>query len=66
MGTMVWVTMLSKNICQLDCIFGQGLMKENFYTGRGKSILQGEFIGSRWITQILRHSNKVGEFTAGT
>ena len=48
-----------KTSCHLDCIFVQGLMKGNFYTGRGKSFLQCEFIGSRWTTQILRHSMKL-------
>ena len=40
-------------------------MKGNFYTGKGKSFLQCEFIGSRY-TQMLRHSNEAGVFTAGT
>ena len=48
-----------KTSCYLDCIFVQGLMKGNFHTGRGKSFLQCEFIGSRWTTQILRHSMKL-------
>ena len=38
-------------------------MKGNFHTGREKSSLQCEFIGSRWITQIVRHSNEVGDST---
>ena len=41
-------------------------MKGNFHTDRGKFFVQCEFIGSRWITHILRHSNEAGEFTAGT
>ena len=41
-------------------------MKGNFYTGREKSFLQSEFIGSRWITQIVRHSDEAGDSTAET
>ena len=48
---------------QFDCIFVQGLM---FHTGRGKFFMQSEFIGSRWITQIARHSNEADDSTAGT
>ena len=33
-----------------DCIFVQSLGNGNFCTGWGKSFLQCEFIGSRWIT----------------
>ena len=66
MRTIVWWAYFQKISCQLDRIFVQGLMKEDFYTGRGKSFLQCEFIGFRWITQILRHINEDGEFTAGT
>ena len=51
---------------QFNCIFVQGLMKRNFHTGMGKSFLQCEFIGSKWIIQILRHSDEAGGFTAGT
>ena len=41
-------------------------MKGNFHTGRGKSFKECECIRSRWITQILRHSNEADEFIAGT
>ena len=51
---------------QLDCISMQGLTKGHFHTGTGKNFLQCEFIGSRWITQIIRHSNEAGDSTAGT
>ena len=41
-------------------------MKGNFHSVREKSFLQCEFIGSRWIKQIVRHSNQAGDFTTGT
>ena len=59
MRTIVWVAMLSKN----NCIFVQGLI---FHTVREKSFMPNEFIGSRWITQIVRYSNEVVDSTAGT
>ena len=67
MRTIVWVVMLSKTSAQFDCIFVQGhMLKGNFHTVREKSFLQWEFISSRWITQIVRHSNETGDSTAGT
>ena len=66
MSAMVWAVMLQKTSGHFDCIFVQGVMKGNFHTGREKSFLQCEFIGSRWITQIVRHPNEAGDFTAGT
>ena len=65
MRTIVWVAMLQKTSGQFDCIFVQGLMKGNFRTGREISFLRCEFIGSRWITQIVGHSNEAGDSTAG-
>ena len=56
----------SKNIRSARLHFVQGLMKGDFHTGRGKSFLQCEFFGSRWIMQIVRHSNEAGDSTAGT
>ena len=66
MSTIVWVAMLQKPSGQFNCIFVQGLMKGNFHTGLEKSFLLSEFIGSRWITQIVRHSDEAGDSTAGT
>ena len=66
MRTIVWVAVLQKPSGQLDCIFVQGLMKGNFHTGREKSFLLCEIIGSRWTTQIVRHSNEAGDSTVGT
>ena len=41
-------------------------MKGNFHTGKEKSFIQCELVGSRWITQIVRHSNEASDSTAGT
>ena len=57
MRTIVWVAMVSKNI---------RLVGLHLHTSRGKSFLQCEFIGSRWVTQTIRHSNEAGDPTAGT
>ena len=65
MRTMVWVAMLPKNM-SVGLHFCARSYERKFYTGKGKSFLQSEFISSRWITQILRHLNEAGEFTAGT
>ena len=48
---------------QFDCNFVQGLTKGNFYTGRGKSFLQCEFIGfqmdytqTKLVNLLLEHN----------
>ena len=51
---------------QFDCIFVQALMKGNFHKGSRNSFLQCEFVSSRWMTQIIRHSNEAGDSAAGT
>ena len=51
MRTVAWVAMLSKSM---------------FHTGREKFFMQSEFIGSRWITEIVRHSNEAGDSASGT
>ena len=66
MHTIVFAAMLKKISGQFDCIFVQGLMNSNLYTGREKFFLQCEFISSRWIAQIVRHSNEAGDSRAGT
>ena len=50
---------------QFDCIFVPSLTKGNFHTGRGKSFLQCEFTSSRWIAQIIRHSDEADDSTVG-
>ena len=51
---------------QFDCIFGEESNERKFSFSYGKSFLQCEFIASRWITDIVGHSNQAGDFTAPT
>ena len=46
-----------KILGQFDSIFVKGLVKENFHSVGEKSFLRCEFIGSRWITHTVGHSN---------
>ena len=51
---------------QFDSIFVQCLVKGSFLSVRGNSFLQCEFIGSRSITQIIKHSDEAGDSSAVT
>ena len=66
MCTIVWATILSKYIGSVGSHFVQGLLKGSFHSVREKSILQCEFIGSRSITQTVKHSDEAGDSTAVT